>query len=338
MMGLAIAGSGMVTGVGYDTAAACAAFRAGLDGFQAVPFFFAGDPLIGCPVPLLAKWQGRDRLIRMAERAIRECLGAKGSWEGQAPDVLLCISEFDRPGRPAGLGASMLSEISQRLGLPFGPNSNIFAAGRFAGAEALQAATRVIGAGGDIIIVGVDSFLETDCLTAFDRRRRLATADRSNGFIPGEAAAAVWIQSPQNVGGDFVYCVGLGFGEEPAPIESDLPLRADGLRQAIQSACQSAGIAIEDIDYRISDSNGEPYGFKETSLALMRVLRQRKDAFELWMPAESFGEVGAASVPCMLAIALQAVRKGYAPGANVLCQVTSDGGKRAAVILKQNTV
>ena len=60
---------------------------------------------------------------------------------------------------------------------------------------------------------------------------------------------------------------------------------------------------------------------------------KRKEEFDIWHPADCIGEVGAAALPCMLGVALFAARKAYAPGANILCHLGNDDGKRAALVL-----
>ena len=111
------------------------------------------------------------------------------------------------------------------------------------------------------------------------------------------------------------------------------PLRGDGLAQAIKAALDDAGSAIEATDFRITDISGEQYGFKEASLALSRLLRVRKETFDLWHPADCIGEVGAAALPCMLGVAFFAQRKRYAPGPVVLGHLGNDDGRRVALVM-----
>ena len=107
---------------------------------------------------------------------------------------------------------------------------------------------------------------------------------------------------------------GLGFEREPAPFGSGKPLRADGLVKAIRGALNEAGIALNECDHRIADMNGEQYRFKEAALAITRLLRDRKVLFSLWHPADCIGEVGAATLPAMLAMLFTGARKDYLPG------------------------
>ena len=72
--------------------------------------------------------------------------------------------------------------------------------------------------------------------------------------------------------------------------------------QAIRAALIEAGVALKDCDYRIADVNGEQFRFKEAALAITRLLRDTKVLFSLWHPADCIGEVGAATLPAMLAM------------------------------------
>jgi 3-oxoacyl-[acyl-carrier-protein] synthase-1 len=181
------------------------------------------------------------------------------------------------------------------------------------------------------IIAGVDTYLTSQTLGAFSERNRLKTERNSNGFIPGEAAAAVLLKREPCQSG--LSLVGLGFGRESATVESDLPLRSDGLSQAINEAFQSYGGSFKDVDYRIADVNGEEYGFKEGALALARTMRIRKSRFDTLHPADCVGEIGAASVPLMLGFVQDAHLKGYAPGSGVLLHTSNDNSERGAAIL-----
>jgi 3-oxoacyl-[acyl-carrier-protein] synthase-1 len=172
-------------------------------------------------------------------------------------------------------------------------------------------------------------------LSAFEERERILTSKNSNGFIPGEAGAAVLIGPGRQTDKVGMSVLGIGFGKEEATIESEKPLRADGLVQAIKEAMSSAGVKMLELDYRITDIGGEQYYFKETALAMSRILRDFKEDFDFWHPADCIGEVGAAMVPCALGIALSASRKSYALGEKVLCHFSNDDSDRAALILQQ---
>ena len=169
-------------------------------------------------------------------------------------------------------------------------------------------------------------------LSHYENEGRLLTARNSNGFMPGEAAGALLVEAAGGEAGELV-CSGIGFGREAAHLDSGEPLRADGLTQAIKSALADAGCAMHDMDYRITDLSGEQYYFKEAALALSRTLRQRKEMFDIWHPAESTGETGAAAGAAVIALTHAACRKAFGLGPNILAHMANDAGQRAALSL-----
>ncbi|SFW48366.1 3-oxoacyl-[acyl-carrier-protein] synthase-1 [Pseudomonas sp. NFACC09-4] len=341
MSALCIIGSGMVSAVGLSAPASCAAIRCAIDNFQETRFIDrGGEWLIAAGVMLEQPWRGRAKLIKMAARAIAEALQSAPGIDPQQTPLLLGLAEAERPGRLDGLDNSLLQAIEAELGLRFHPDSCIIARGRVSGAVALLDARTLIYQGGHryVLVAGVDSFLAAPTLDAFEDRQRLLTSQNSNGFIPGEGAAAVVLTPPVASTEPQLTCIGLGFGMEKATVEAeDMPLRAEGLSQAIRAALGEAGCGLEQMDYRLTDISGEQYYFKEASLALGRTLRVRKEHFHLWHPADCIGEVGAAIGPAMLAVALAASRKGYGDGPNIFCHLGNDAGERAVALLSYQT-
>ena len=315
--------------------------RVGITGFVETGFMFSGEWLIGCPVPFEEGWRGRERLLRMLIPTLGECLAAKGGVPDSEITLLVCVAEPERRGRLEGLDGSLVPEVEERLGVQFHPASGVIPRGRVGGAEALDHARQAIASGRRLcIIAGVDNLLIGPTLTHFESRRRLLTVANSDGFIPGEAAAAVLVGPPLDLheGTGELRCLGLGFGTERATVDSTEPLRGNGLAESFRGALADAGIDWSKLDYQISSVNGEQYGFKEAALASARTIRPVKHGFDLWHPSDCLGEVGAAIVPCMLGVALAAARKGYAPGPGVLCHVGNDDGRRAAIVLRYEKV
>lgn len=337
---IAILGAGMMTGVGLTAPATCAAIRCAIDNFQETRFIDkGGEWILGCEVPLDQPWRGPAKLAKLLAGALRETLDLVPDAEAADIPLLLCVAEQDRPGRLDGLSNSLYDAMTRELDASFHRDSQMFAQGRVGGAMALHRARQLLTQPKEphqhVIVAGVDSFLIGPTLAAYQERDRLLTADNSNGFIPGEAAGAVLLGLPDAAKAGDLICLGMGFAREEATVESEEPLRADGLSEAIKAALAEAGLDLAEFDFRLTDLSGEQYGFKEATLALGRVLRKRKEEFDIWHPADCIGEVGAAALPCMLAVALYAARKGYAPGPGVLCHLGNDDGKRAALVVRQ---
>jgi 3-oxoacyl-[acyl-carrier-protein] synthase I len=339
MTELSILSAGMVTGVGLNSPATCAAIRCGINNFRETRFMDkGGEWIMGSEVPLERPWRGMEKLARLAASAIRECLDGLQETASRIP-LFLCVAEKDRPGKFNGLESELMERVQSELNMRFYEKSAVIPLGKIAGAVALDMTSKLYQQERIkyCLIAGVDTYLTATTLSAFEGQDRLLTSKNSNGFIPGEAGAAVLIGAPNSETGESgVRCLGIGFGHERATIGSEEPLRAEGLVQAIKAALADSSMSMGELDYRITDVNGEQYGFKEASLALTRILRQRKEEFDIWHPADCIGEVGAAIVPVVLSVALVAARKGYSLGGKVLCHFGNDSGERAALILSQS--
>lgn len=335
---LALTACGMATGVGLSAAATCAALRCAIDGFRETRFMVDGEWLLGCPVPLPDGVRGRGRLMQMAILALEDCIGAlPGKVDSRTP-ILLCLSETPRLHGGGTSDAELLAELRSSVGLAVDPaaSSHVLRAGRLGAARAIAHARSLLAQGHRIVIVlGVDSLLTADAIAHYDKQGRLLSESAMDGFIPGEAAGAVALTlAAAAQGQDALLCLGSGFAEEEAPLGSGKPLRAVGLTQAIKAALADAGCTFADIDYRMTDINGEHYAFKEAALALLRTMRVQKEEMDLWHPADCIGDVGAALGPIVLGAAFFAGKKDYAPGPTVLCHFASEGPQRAAMIFR----
>jgi 3-oxoacyl-[acyl-carrier-protein] synthase-1 len=348
MMPVTVLGCGMVTGIGLTASATCAALRAGLSGFQETRFMSkTGEWLIGCPVTLEQDvWRGRARVQRIVAPAIRECLDLLPPHPQESVPLLLCLAERDRPGRLEGLEEHLLRKLQKLLGYSFHARSQVFPRGRAGGVVALDFSRKLFSEEGfsHCILAGADTFLTGRTLEAYEAKNRLLTSRNSNGFIPGEAGCAVLLGPAQHHQPSGLRCAAIGFGRERATLESEEPLRGDGLLEAFRALQRDGQMTLENADYRITDCNGEQYGFKQDRLAMSRSLRKLKIRFDHLHPADCLGEIGAAVVPCALGMALTAAQKGYAPGPGpgahpgngVLCHFSNDDGERAALVLQRN--
>lgn len=337
MIDLAVQRCGVVCHVGLSAPAACAAIRCGLNNFSETRFMNdSGEWITAAQVPLETPYRGRAKLAYMAAMAVQEAAAGLTDDEIRTTPLVLCLPEAARPGRMTDIDPSLLQEIREITGFPFHHHSAVIADGRVGGAKAIDQANALIRTGRypRVVIVGTDSYVTAGILAALEKENRILTEKNSNAFIPGEAAAAVLLVPAKAARNAAVAITGIGFGREQAHIRSDHPLRADGMVQAVKGALSMAGCELGDLDYRICDLSGEQYYFKEAALLLSRILRKRKEEFDIWHPAECVGETGAAIVPILLAVASAAAAKGYAKGDGVLCHVSNDDGQRAAIVVQ----
>jgi 3-oxoacyl-[acyl-carrier-protein] synthase I len=333
-MNLTVLASGMYTPVGFSAPAACAAIRASIDGFAETRFRYDGDWLRGAAIPNAGS--GRAKSLRMALSVARECLAALEPSGHQDVALVLCTAERERPGRAEWLDEGLLEDLIVQLASPrIGARRALFEHGVLGPVRGLEWAAASIAARACkyCLIVGSDSYLRAPTLDAYHAQRRLLTRRNVDGFLPGEAAAAILV-STAPAHADALQCVGIGWGEEPSARDAELPLRGDGLTAAYKAALAAAAVGFEDIDYRLADVSGEQSAFKETALALARCMRTAKEDMPLWHPSECVGRVGAAAVPLMLGVALDACTQAYAPGPGVLCHAADELGTRAALVLR----
>jgi 3-oxoacyl-[acyl-carrier-protein] synthase-1 len=326
-----------MTSVGLSAPAACAAIRASLTNHTETKFVNrAGEWIMAAQVPLEQSWRGATKLARMVAPAIAECLDGIPPSELRSLPLLLCVAEKEREGRFDEIDGYLIDEVSSTLNVEFDATlSAVIPYGRVAVAVALSQARRLVQEqrATRVVVAAVDSLLVAATLGAIEQQGRLLAPDNSNGFVPGEAAGALLL------GADIpdeprLLCTGVGFAEEASSIASEEPLRAAGLTAAVKQALGDANCDLNDLDFRITDNSGEQYYFKEAALTYSRIARFRKEAFEIWHPADCIGETGAAIGAVALAVADAACRKGYGRGPGILFHCGNDAGQRAAVVLR----
>lgn len=337
---LYINATGMVTAVGLDALSSCAAMRGRLDGFAETRFVGAGsDWLIGAAVPLPRNWIGPKRLAHLAAGSIIEILRQYPMAE-QHLELILCLSEPDRKGRPVQHSDGFAKLVLEIAELPPETVVKIVEHGRPSGFVALERARKSLATNQAkyVLIVGVDSYLTGPSIAYYLGAERLLTPKNADGFIPGEAAAAILIST--SAPGPLAL-TGLGLAREEAFIYNELeedglhrPLRGDGMTSAYKAALDQAGTTMAGIEYRIGDLIGEKYFFKQSALAALRLERGRSAFQDFWSPGENVGNVGAAVVPLMMGMALIAAEKKYDMGSPVLIEASGDDGACGAAVLR----
>jgi 3-oxoacyl-[acyl-carrier-protein] synthase-1 len=334
-MSISVTGIGLACPLGLQAAAACAAIRAKLNRREVLPFRDSdGDELAGSRLDRIpAHVPRRSRALALACYALDDMLGERMAEILPRVRLLIAVSDPERR-TPRGV-EQLCRDLSEQLELVLAPNMlEVFVGGASAGLRALAAAREHIESQrvSACIVLAADSLVDASALSLYSQRRRLLTERNPDGFTPGEAAACLFLQPTTSRSWGSV--IGIGQGHEEATLDSDVPLRANGLRYACGGALAEAKLAAHEIDFRISDAAGESYHFKEQALLVARLLRQSKPEFPLWLPAAQLGHVGAAAGICSVVVALTAMHRRYAPGPRVLICAGSDDGERMAAVLR----
>ena len=214
-------------------------------------------------------------------------------------------------------------------------SSRIIAAGRAGYGEALLQAAALIGHGASerVLLVGVDSLLNAATINHFLANERLLTEDNSDGFLPGEGAAALLVEASDS-SQPGLHIAGVGRGQEPGRPDGSVPSRGTGLTDAIRGALRHAALDANALAFRISDQNGEAFYARDAANALTRASVPGGTRPDTLTTADCTGEIGAATGPLMTAWMHRAMPRDDGPGHCGLIHLANDHGERAAIVLR----
>lgn len=336
-----IVGLGAVTSVGLTAPQTCAAIRAGISGFRdAVWTVPLEEPQVGAQVParLSLKFPCLHWLINLATRAIQECL------EDENPNpadtaLLIAVPEPFR-GHPAlsyTSEQSLLDTIKRRLERHFHPASAVLREGHAAALRALAIARELLTRGTVryCIVGGVDSLINKVDVKRLGVVHRLQGPENPQGMVPGEGAAFILLTLP---GRSLMYrplgqVLGVGSAMEKDTVLGKRYSVGKGLRQALEEAAKDAACSEAIINFVVSDMNGERYRAWESLICHTRFYRTRRDHLNIYYPAASVGDIGAASGALIVIAATMGLARGYAPGQIAMCEGSSEEGLRAACLV-----
>jgi 3-oxoacyl-[acyl-carrier-protein] synthase-1 len=353
MVRLGIRAAGLCCAVGYHLSAAACAIRANMDHFQESEFQSRlGDALLVARLPETQLW-GQARLARWLELAIADCLQHAPELDTRNIPLLWIAPQPGRNGathadaddRKNGQEnasdnpdldwyAEVFDLAVKQLGKQFHPSSAVLPQGRAGLAAALAQAMLLVQDAQHpyVLLAGVDSYLDAATINHYLQDERLQVPGNSDGFIPGEAAAAVLLHKvdAHDVG---VHITGYGQGQEAGRPDGSVPSRAQGLSQAVRAALASSRQHYDDLAFRISDQNGEAFFAREAANAMTRVAPTGGQKLPLLTMADCLGEIGAATGPAMLAYLARLMPHHASPGHNALLHLANDNGLRCAVVL-----
>ncbi|HVE38425.1 MAG TPA: beta-ketoacyl synthase N-terminal-like domain-containing protein [Planctomycetota bacterium] len=342
-----IVGLGARTPLGETLAATAAAARAGVAPFGEHPWMIDryGKPMITARDTMIAsELEGAERLLALAMPALAEAMApltAAPQKDEKVPLFLGLPSESSASGRAKAIVDRLPREfkgpppISEVVGFPRGHS---------AGLMAIEEACRRIGRGDLELAIagGIDSYDEPETLELLDEREELKSEAHPWGFIPGEGAGFCLLTSRRRAQkskwAPWGTLAGIATAKEDVLIRSsDGVCLGRGLTEAIRGALRSLGGAGEKVDQTWCDLNGQPYRADEFGYAVSRVSPHFVDASEFTAPADCWGDVGAASGPLLISLALVSGRKSTAKGARHLIWTSSESGERSAAILRLET-
>lgn len=221
-----------------------------------------------------------------------------------------------------------LSEIKVDL-----QSSRYLASGRTGVIEAIELAYRYfeISKSDQLLIAGVDSYLDAETLGQLDAGDRVSAENISDSFIPGEAGGVLLVtRSKRSKIGIGLHRPGLGV--EDGSFYSEKPYFGNGLASAVaQAIAHSSGKVLSRI---YSSFNGENYFSKEYGVSVVRNSQSISKNYEHIHPADCWGDIGAATGVGLIALSAGYLYKNQDANCHLIFG-SSDGGNRAAVCVER---
>jgi 3-oxoacyl-[acyl-carrier-protein] synthase-1 len=294
---------------------------------------FAADPFIDPDVPV------EQRMLDMLRAAAAEALTPPTPGARVVPDCCVLALPEPRAGLPVDLEVRLSAAVANDLRL--GAQAvRVMPRGHAGGLMALQAAAQWLAQGEyrAVLVVGVDSYHDEQTVRSLEIHRRLKTRNIRSGFVPGEAAGACVLVRrgvAQRAGWSALACIhSAATAQEPSPLRSNEPSLGEGLTAVIAAATQNLKVPQEQITLTYCDLNGERFRNEEFAFALLRTQAAFRDAHDYLSPADCWGDVGAASGPLIVMLAVAAKLRGHAKGRYPLLWACSDSGYRSAITLE----
>lgn len=340
-----IVAAGACTPIGRDAQSACAAVRAGISGLSVHPYMVdtTSKPMRAAFAPWLdIGLPGADRMEHLLFAALDEAIEPIFDCPHGGLNLALALGlPSPRPGVPSDLARHLASRVRQRYGSVFRAAAS-FQSGHAGGLIALRASLEQLdlGAYDACVVAGVDSYIEPESLEWLEENEQLHGAGPLNnawGFVPGEAAGTLLVM---NEGAMHTYgleplaeVLAVGVAMEHMRIKTETVCTGVGLTEAFRRA-----LSFLPDEARVSDiycdMNGEPYRADEFGFATVRTGSWFEDSSAFVAPADCWGDVGAASGTLLACLAVVAAAKTVARGRQPMVWCSSDGGERAAAVLK----
>lgn len=347
---LAITGVGLRCSVGQDAPRSLAAVRAGLSRLREWPETAGEDDVTvaaAAVYPDLGDAPWTEKFEALAAQPLLEALRSAGFADAAERSssrrwqLLLGLPVTGRDGVPAAAEQAWRRDLEQGGALPFAvPAVREVRRGHASALVALRQAIALFEEQDlDFVVVGgVDSLLHSDALSALETAGRLKTSERPVGLLPGEAGAFVVIEPAESAlarGAKILALLGGASAEQESdPSDDRGPHRGRALALALRKALARAGCAGGEIGSVLVDLNGERWRFMEQAVASNPALASLPPDRALWHPADSLGDVGAATGAAHLVLAALALQQGKARGRAVMIVNSSDTGERAAVCVR----
>ncbi|MCA9608447.1 MAG: hypothetical protein KC619_22740 [Myxococcales bacterium] len=235
---------------------------------------------------------------------------------------------------------AQLAGVHQELmrGIAQGARCEVHPYGHAGAAYSIQWAGQQLSAGeADLAIVaGVDSYYDPDVIDGLLEREQLHLGG-IEGLVPGEGGALLVITTRR-----FAQDTGLpilatldGASVNVEPIYSAVgPNHGSGLTDAVCALTDAMAERGGRVDWWLGDVSNEAYRVREYQLAFPRFsARVSHDESRMEFLPNHFGDLGAATLPTAITIAVEAFSRAASNARNCLAWASSHGSTRGAVLI-----
>jgi 3-oxoacyl-[acyl-carrier-protein] synthase I len=354
MSDIAITGLNVVCPVGLTAAHACAAIRAGVsriaqhEGYFCIPpdgplaeVDDGAEPAMAARVPLLSDdMGGAERISRLALLSLQGII-AETAFRRQdlrRTALLVCLPASDEGVASWSLGPEFVSQLCRLAGVGDWALVKTIAEGPAGALQAMETA-RLLLAEGKIdfcLLLMADTLVDPERLTILDESWRLRSLRNPDGLLPGEAGAAILLESglaAERRGATILGLPGrVSTSKEQVTVKAERWSTAKALCAAIRPLLE--GPQGEVGRYTLCNLNGEAYRAHEWGLTQTCLARDLPAVQALVHPAEAIGDAGVALAGVLVACACASFVHHYAPAKAALVWAGSDGGGRAALVVR----
>lgn len=341
---ITLIGVGAQTAIGRTANAAAAAFRAGIVRIREHPQIrnkFGQRVLIAPASYIDLSHKPTARMSMLADEALQQSLRPLQGLRHKLARIAVFVGlPAFRPGLHEDYVLTIKQALTKLLSNILGRaevNVDVMPLGHAAGLWCLSAARLALTQGYDCCLVGgIDSYLGLETLHWLDEDDKLHGTANAWGFVPGEAAGFCLVARKEwQVAHAMLPLAEVHACEtarEPSPHGANNVCIGLGLSEAIRNVITQ--YAHQKINSIYSDMNGEPHRTDEWGFTIARSKLWDIDQLNLFSPANCWGDIGAASGPMLIILAIAAWQRSYARGPCSLIWCSSPSGERGAVLLK----
>ncbi len=346
---IVITAMGAISAVGGNAEQTTAGVKAAVSAFSEYPYLYCvpkdpewdeDSPLYVAAVPAIESHiAGIARFTELALSPLTEAI-TKAKLKRQSltkTGLFIALPQLNEATLKLGLDKLLLPQLLKRTGLQFNKTS-VAIEGRVGIFSQIAKAIPLLHSGEleHCIVGGVDTHLITEHLALLDQHWRVKSTRNIDGFIPGEAAVMLMLETETHAKARGVTPLAVvgntGIGQEPEAFSSEKVSTGHGLTCALNSALAETQDIL--VNHAYCDFNGESYYAFELGLVMSRLGGVFSNIKNIHHPADCYGDVGAASGGLLVACATREFLKNPEKEQRALLWTAIDNGKRMALTIE----